>query len=447
MANVAFTPKDCHTFINELTKELTGQYPTIQAIDTSTFVALGRTLMERYRVESIFESISEMLGRTIISVRGYSPDFDMVEADNEEYANLQRKISYFCTEAEASQDFNTDLTPNQLDDGNSVDMYKIKKVYPLQTNFGGAQTYQFHYTVWRYQLRGAFANEAGMAEFLAGQITEINNNLAQWRESRNRGLVLNFIAATLDAGRPESKVNLTTAFNTAKGTTYTSQELRTTHLPEFSLWFAAYLKTLSSRLERRTELYHITPAKNDDHGNPLHLLRHTPRADQRLMLYSPLFNQIGVEARALIFNQQFLDFPQFREVIWWQNANDPSHIKVTPRIYDVTTGDSKEGAQVDVPYLVGVMFDRPAMVMVYKLDETVATPVNAAGSYYNIFHHWLFRPQCDQTENAVVFYMADTDLYTGASLCLDECAQAEPVTADPGTPAPDTRSTTKTGSK
>lgn len=434
MANEVFTPHDCHVFINELTKELTGQYPEIQAIDTTTYVNVGRTLLGKFRVESIFEGISEMLGRTLISVRSYTPDLDMIEADSEEYANLQRKISFFTTEAEAAQDFNTNLAPDQLDDGKSIDMYSIKKTYPLQTNFGGMQVYQYHYTVWRNQLKAAFENESAMSVFLAGQITEINNAIATWKESQNRGLLLNFIAATMAAGRPESRVNLTTAFNADKGTTYTSQELRTTHLPEFSLWFAAYLKTLSDRMEKRTELYHITPRQNDDKGNPLHLLRHTPRADQRLMLYSPLFNQISTEVRALIFNPQFLTFPQFRGVAWWQNAEDPAHIKVTPKIFDVTTGDSKNGAQVDVPYLVGVLYDRPAMVMVYKLNDTLATPVNAAGGYYNMYYHWGFRPQCDQTENAVVFYMNDTDIPAGLSLCPDECAQAEPVTLTAGTP-------------
>lgn len=434
MPNTTFRPHDCHVFINELTRELTGQYPAIQAADTSTFVSVGRTLMERYRVESIYEAISEMLGRTIISVRAYNPDLDIVEADSEEYANLQRKISYFCTEAEAAQDFNTNLNPDTLDDGNSVDMYKIKKTYPLQTNFGGMQVYQFHYTVFRYQLRAAFANEAGMADFLAGQITEINNNIATWKEARNRGLILNFIAATMAAGRPESRVNLTTEFNRQNGSAYTSEELRTTHLKDFAIWFSAYLKTLAERMEKRTELYHITPIKNDDAGNRLHLLRHTPKADQRLILYSPLFNQIGVEARALIFNEQFLDYPQFRGMTWWQNPTDPSRIKVTPRIYDVTTGDSKIAAEVDVPYLVGVMYDRPAMVMVYKLNETIATPVNAAGGYYNMYYHWGFRAQCDQTENAVVFYMSDTDISAQMNLMCDPCAGAEPVSLSAGTP-------------
>lgn len=434
MPNTTFKPHDCHVFINELTRELTGQYPAIQAVDTSTFCSVGRTLMERYRVESIYEAISEMLGRTIISVRAYNPDLDIVEADSEEYANLQRKISYFCTAAEAAQDFNTNLNPDALDDGNSVDMYKIKKTYPLQTNFGGMQVYQFHYTVFRYQLRAAFANEAGMSDFLAGQITEINNNIASWKEARNRGLILNFIAATMAAGRPESRVNLTTEYNRQNGSTYTSEALRTTHLRDFAIWFSAYLKTLAERMEKRTELYHITPNKVDDAGNKLHLLRHTPKADQRLILYSPLFNQIGVEARALIFNEQFLDYPQFRGMTWWQNPSDPSRIQVTPRIYDVTTGDSKIAAEVDVPYLVGVMYDRPAMVMVYKLNETIATPVNAAGGYYNMYYHWGFRAQCDQTENAVVFYMSDTDIPAQMNLMCDPCAGAEPVSLSAGTP-------------
>ena len=122
MANEVFTPQDCHTFINELTKELTGQYPEIQAIDTTTYVNVGRTLLGKFRVESIFEGISEMLGRTLISVRSYTPDLDMIEADSEEYANLQRKISFFTTETEAAQDFNTNLAPDQLADGKSIDM-------------------------------------------------------------------------------------------------------------------------------------------------------------------------------------------------------------------------------------------------------------------------------------------------------------------------------------
>ena len=74
------------------------------------------------------------------------------------------------------------------------------------------------------------------------------------------------------------------------------------------------------------------------------------------------------------------------------------------------------------------------MGMVYKLNETIATPGNAAGGYYNMFYHWGFRAQCDQTENAVVFYMSDTDIPAQQALLCDPCVEAEPVSLSAGTP-------------
>lgn len=59
--------------------------------------------------------------------------------------------------------------------------------------------------------------------------------------------------------------------------------------------------------------------------------------------------------------------------------------------------------------ILGIMYDRMALQTAYHQEDVVTTPVNAAGDYYNTYYHWAMDFRNDFTENAVVFYMEDTD--------------------------------------
>ena len=62
------TTKDAYQIINLLVREATGQDATIQAVDPSTFVSVGETVLAT-GVENTLNALSLVLGRTFAAVR------------------------------------------------------------------------------------------------------------------------------------------------------------------------------------------------------------------------------------------------------------------------------------------------------------------------------------------------------------------------------------------
>lgn len=318
-----------------------------------------------------------------------------------------RKIAFFSGEFDETKFINTAQNPNTLRDGNSVDMYKIKKRYPLEMYYTGESTLNQRYTTFREQLKTAFQSEGEFSAFLNGMMVEIGNDVARWKTAENRAVVMNFIGSLYNTGKPGQKVNLVEQFNMARGTAYTTHDLLTVHLQEFLSFFVSYMETLTGLLEESSELYHLTPLCTDDNGNTLHLFRHTPKSEQKLLLYQPLINDAKAWVYPAIFGPGYLSFGNYEGVQFWQNINDRSAVSVTPAQFNVNTAKQETGAPVKLDFVVGLLYDRRALATAYRQDSVYTTPFNISGEYYNTEHHWKMNYMQDPTENAVLFYMAD----------------------------------------
>lgn len=404
MTNV-LTPVDVYTIVNSMSQQMFGQ-TALTAVDTSTFTTVGEAMIQS-GVENTLNALGLVVGRTVIAVRPYDAKFSLSEFTDDSWGAIARKISYFWDGAEASGDWNTNISATQLKDGESVDHYKIRKRYPLEINFCGLKVLEKSYTTWLYQLERAFKSEAEFSAFFVGQATQVRNELVMMKEAENRLQVVNHIGATYNVGLAGQKVNLTKEFNTAKGTKYTSAELRTTYLKDFTAFMIARLKNDMDMLTYNTELYHLTPTKQDDLNNTLHLLRHTPKADQRLYLYKPLLRDVETQVMSGIFNDQYLTAPQYEGVMYWQSPQTPAGVKVTPNQLTVASGKSATGKAVTLDYVVGLLYDKDALGTHYHIDRVLTTPVNAKGGYYDTYYHWAKDYVADQTENTILYYMAD----------------------------------------
>lgn len=404
MANV-LNPVDVYTVVNTMSKNMFGSQ-AIQAVDTSSFVTVGETMM-RSGVENTLNALGLVVGRTIVGVRPYDAKFRLSEYDDSSWGAIQRKISYYWDGCEQAGDWNTTTNADQLKDGQSIDHYKIRKRYPLEVRFAGLKVLEKSYTTWLYQLERAFKTEAEFSAFFVGQVTQVRNELAMIKEAENRAQVLNQIGAIHNVGGARQKVNLTKAYNTKKGTSYTSDQLRNEHLGDFTAFFISTLKNDMDLMTDNNDLYHLTPVKQDDSGNTLTLLRHTPMADQRLYLFKPLLRDVETMVMPAIFNDQYLKAPQYEGVMYWQSPNSPAAVSVTPNQLDVTTGQSKTGEAVSLDYVVGLLYDKDAMGTHYYVDRVLTTPVNAKGAYYDTYYHWGKDYQADMTENCILYYMAD----------------------------------------
>lgn len=404
MANT-LTPTDVYGIVNAMSAEMFGQNSTLTAFNTSTFATVGEAML-RTGYENTVGALSAVIGRTIIAARPYRGKFRIIMRVPQEFGLITRKISFYATKLEESNDFNTNINATQIVDGASIDPWTISKTYPLEINFAGLKVTQKNYTIFRYQLKQAFQSEAQFGSFVSGLLVRIANDLEVMMDAENRLQVLNAIGATYNVGAARQKVNLTAAFNAFYGTTYTAAQLLSTYFDELMKFFVMRLKGDMSLMEEENELFHIFPAKNDDGGNALSLTRHTAPEDRRLLLYMPRIRQAEATVFPSLFDSSYLRLDQFEGVEYWQNPNVPEAVSVTPNQLNTTTGQSENGSAVALDHVLGVLFDRDALVTSVHVEDVLTSPVNNKGSYYNVTYHWGKDHMLDQTENMIIYYLA-----------------------------------------
>lgn len=416
------TVQDCHNLMNSLVKQATGQQ-SITVIDSSSFVSAGETVLAT-GTENVINSLSLIIGRTLVAVRPYKAKFLLINALNSGvYSNRIRKISYYSKDAQASGMYNTQLYTNLKEgytNGQNVvaenptstkSMWEQNQPIALEMNFAGSDTWDDSLTIYEKQLQVAFESEANFSQFMSGIMTEKSNDMESQKEAFNRMCVLNEIGMVYDMAedRPMSCVNLTKEYNTKYGTSYTSAELRTTYLESFLKFFVAYVKNISNYLEERSSNYHLSPTKTVN-GTTYKLLRHTPKNRQKMFLYEPLFIEAKANVLPSIFNPEYLDIKNYEPINYWQSIDNRSSVKITPAIYDKVSGEQKKGNEVDLDYVVGLLFDEDAMMIDYQFDGSYSTPLEARKLYRNIFWHYTKNAINDPTENAILFYMKDGEV-------------------------------------
>lgn len=415
------TTKDAYTLMNALVTQATGQTNIAAVSNLSDFISAGETVMST-GMENVMNSLTLVLGRTIIASRPYKARLDLMEERNDGlYSGRVRKISYYSKFALPSGDFNTDLYTNFADgytsgnnSGSSVNsQWEQHQQYPLEMNFAGQSTWQDAITIYEDQLQQAFRSPEDFNAFVAGYLQEHANDIESQREAWNRAVLLNKIASVVDmsAYMPGSLVDLKSEYNTRFGTNYTSAQLLSTYLDSFLAFFVSEFKKYSMFLTERTANYHWAPTKTVN-GTAYKVLRHTPYEKQRVYLYEPLFTEAEAWVMPGIFNPQYLDIKtQYQPVSFWQAESARDSITVTPAITDADTTSATYGTQiagsaVSIAHVIGMITDVDGLMTNIKLDSARSTPVEARKGYRNVWNTFLKNGISDNTENVVVFYLS-----------------------------------------
>ena len=423
----AYTPRDAHTLMNALVEQATGAQ-SITVVDTSTFVSAGELVMST-GLENVYNALSILVGRTYAAVRPYDSRLQLINAINSGvYTNRFRKISYYSKPAQPSGWFNTQLFTNLKDgftagqnpdaQGNAQStksQYEINSGVPLENFFGGSLTWQESLTIFENQLKVAFRSESEFMAFWTGLITQKNNDIEMEKEAFNRMTLLNHMAARVDFTNqnliPGGAVNMTAAFNSRFGTAYTSEQLRTTYLTDFLAFLTSQIKLYSKQMRLNSLNYHWTPTLTRDGVTYNRLNRHTPKQNQRLLLYSPLLLEAESQVFSQVFHPEYLDVKNYEGVTFWQAedatmTNNPK-IDVTPAVTDPATGLQTAGNRIQLDYVIGMLYDEDAIMVDYQLETTNTSPLEARKGYRTQWYTFAKNACSDLTENGIVFYMAD----------------------------------------
>ncbi len=379
------------TLLTSIVQQATGQ-KVLTPTNTSDFVSVATTALKN-GVDPVMSAITQMVARTIFSIRPYSEKFKGLRVSSERWGNIVRKLNI------ADGAYIDDTSFALPEDGQSVDMYKLRRPNILQTNFYGANVFSIERSYFREQLECAFTGPEELSSFYSMVTGNIMDMIETAHENLKRATLSNLIGGIVSGGGDEQKVHLLTEYNAKTGGKYTAVTIMAPDVyPDFMKFVYARIATVSALLTERLQLHHINVTGKA-------ITRHTPYENQRLYMYAPTMYDSTARVIADTYHDTFLRYADHETVNFWQSVDTPDTINVTPSYLKADGTITTPSAAVTVPKVFAILCDEEACGMTVCNEWSATSPLNISGGYYNVAWHFTDRFWNDFTENAVVFTM------------------------------------------
>lgn len=378
------------TLLNSIQEQATGKTGIVPT-NSSEFVTVGQMVLKT-GYDTVLNSISQVLTRTLFSTRPYSAKFKGLQVSQQRFGNITRKLSI------ADKDFEDDDRQKLVDDA-AIDQYIVSKPNVLELNFYGANVYQKKITIFKDQLDQAFNSPAEFGSFIGMVMQNIADQMEQARENLARMTVANYIAGKVESDA-DNVFHLLTEYNTLTGLTLTKADIyKPENYKDFMQWVNARVSELTSLMTERSQKFHVNITGKE-------ITRHTPMNKMKVYLHAPF--KYGTESRVLAdtFHDNYLKLADAEVVNFWQSIDTPDTINVKSTYLVAADGTlATAAAAVETTDVFGVIFDEEALGYTLVNQWSSPTPFNARGGYSNIFWHETARYWTDYTENGIVLLM------------------------------------------
>lgn len=376
------------TLLNAIHTQVTGE-TGIAPTDVSSFISVATaTLKAGYN--PVINAISQVVGRTVFSIRPYSAKFKGILMDSQKWGAITRKIAISDKPMENNKAF-------ELVDGQSVDMYEVNKPNVIQFNYYGADTFSKTITIFRDQLDNAFRGPEEFGSFMTLITQNALDMIEQSKESMARLALDNFIAGKID-NHGADVIHLLTEYNTETGLNLTATTVRQpANFPAFIKWAYARIATLTNMMTERSQMFQVQVTGHE-------LNRHTPFERQKVYLLNWLLNNIDARVLAETYNYKFLEFADVEAVNYWQAIQNPDQVSITPTVLKAD-GSLDTGSAVTQSNVMGVIFDEEAIGITVMNEFTGLSPLNIRGEYWNQTFNYVIRYMNDFTEKGIVLLL------------------------------------------
>lgn len=375
--------------LNSIIKQATGA-SQLDLLNTANFTSIATTSLG-IDTDVLLSAISQVLSKTIFSVRPYEAKFKGLMKDSVSFGNHVRKLNIGDNDWEAD-------TRYDLENGKSVDDQIVSTPKILQTNFYGQNIYARHYTIFRDQLNIALSSEDEFQRFISMIVQNCNDMIEQCHESTARMTLANFIGGKVK-GDTNNVIHLVTKYNDVAGTTLTTDTVRQpSNFVPFIKWAFGYIGFISGMLTERSQKFHINITGKE-------ISRHTPQNKQKLYIFSEYLKDMDASVLSSVYNDQYLKWADHEQVNFWQSIDTPDGININASYLknDGTVLFDETGTATS--NIFGVLFDEEAVGITTCSQWSSASRFNARGGYTNFWYHFNDRYYNDFTENGVVFLL------------------------------------------
>lgn len=378
---------EVYAIVNAVNAMATGA-DEVAVIDTASFVDFGNNVLSSSdATETFLNTYLLRVATTYDTFRPYDGKLKDLMLSGDEWGAIVQKI-----DAEVP-DFVSDET-FEIEDGHSVDQYIVRKPVGRQKLFIKRSTYSNFITTAKKLLKGAFLSEAAFLSWARMVAGKMRNKIEFSTENLARLAIANYIANMDEA----QKVHLLTNYNSESGLSLTADKALLDK--DFLAYAAGEMELVSKRLRNLSVSYNAEEAE-----------RHTPAGEQRFLVFDKFQSRLQHVVQYQAYHKELVSLGEFIEVPYWQGeyemSDDETPVRVDVRDTIKVTVDDGEGGtdNVTVSGIMGFIFDKYALGAHRSEEETLTTPINARGRYYNTFH---FAEQLwfnDLSENGVVFLL------------------------------------------
>ena len=395
------TFEQCSTVLNSLVQQATGRASVIST--EADFISVAQTALS-LGTDVIFNTLSNVLARTIFSIRPYSASMKGLEKSLPQWGAYMRKFNIVASDWKDDDAYKYPVTYDANEtvpsgNGGSVDPWIINKREFIQTNFLGQSVFSDHYTVFEDQLETAFRNSEEFGQFLSMLTTDMSNKIELAKENLSRGLVSNFIGGLLAENNSSRVVHLLTEYNTATGGSYTATSIM---LPAN---FAPFMKWVYARIAGIASLFKEMSTRYQTTLNSKPVPRHTPYNKQKMYMLGQDRYQMDARVLADTFHDNYLKYADVETINFWQGIETPDKIIVKPTYTNTSGVVTTAGSAITKTGVFALLFDEDAMGWSMIHEKVIPTPVNPRGEYRNLWYHMRLRCFSDNTEKGVVFLL------------------------------------------
>lgn len=385
--NTQYINNEVYAIVNAVHAMATGA-DEVAVVDTASFVDFGNNVLSSSdATETFLNTYLLRVATTYDTFRPYDGKLKDLMLSGDEWGAIVQKI-----DAEVP-DFVSDET-FEIEDGKSVDQYIVRKPVGRQKLFIKRSTYSNFITTAKKLLKGAFLSEAAFLSWARMVAGKMRNKIEFATENLARLAIANYIANMEDG----QIVHLLTNYNNESGLSLTADKALLDK--NFLAYAAGEMELVSKRLRNLSVSYNAEEAE-----------RHTPAGEQRFLVFDKFQSRLQHVVQYQAYHKELVSLGEFIEVPYWQGeyemSDDPTPVRVDVRDTIKVTVDDGEGGTDDVTVsgIMGFIFDKYALGAHRSEEETLTTPINARGRYYNTFH---FAEQLwfnDLSENGVVFLL------------------------------------------